>query len=479
MSSTQLTVAPSSGAAIAGADDLLEYQAASAALVHAPVSPLARRVGLVVSALVVACFVIIAAFPLNRIVTAPGRIVAVSPTSVLQPLETSIVRSVDVRAGQAVTKGQLLATLDPTFAGSDAAQYQAQVQSYGAEAARLRAELDGRPYEPAASDPDTRQQKLLYEQRKAALTAQLSEYQQKIASLQQTAQRADSDLVGYKARLVIASDVARMREELESLKAGSRLNTLAAQDTRTELVRQVAYAEAQAQSARADLASMIHERDYQLQNWRAETSASLTDAERKLSDAREYLRKAALRKDLVEMRAPADGIVQWIAKVSIGSVMQPGDQLLTLVPDNTRLEVEAKIPGDEIGFVSPGQQVSIKLDTLYTQIYGYAEGKVETVSPDSFLAAETGTTTAAQRAVNGLPSSLTGAPPNQNDMLVAPGYYLARISIDAPKFRNLPAGFRLMPGMSLAADIEVGHRTLLAYLLGRVAPVLTEGFREP
>ena len=480
MSGSQLTIAVSKAPLDPeSANAVLEYQAASAALVNAKVSPIARRVGLLVSGLVVACFAVIAFFPLNRIVTAPGRVIAVSPTTVLQPLETSIVRSVDVKEGKSVAMGQLLATLDPTFAGSDTAQYQAQVVSFSEEAKRLRAELAGEPYEPTSIDADSKQQKALYEQRRAALDAQMNEYQQKIASLQQAAQRAQTDLVGYRARLAIASDVTAMRKQLESLQVGSKLNTLAAEDTKADLVRQVASSEALEQSTRADLASMIHERDYTLQNWRATTSQQLTDTERKLSDARQYLAKAALRKDLVEMRADQDSVVQWIAKVSVGSVLQPGDQLMTLVPNNTKLEVEAKIPGDEVGFVTPGQKVSIKFDTLYTQIYGYAEGTVLNVSPDSFVAPDTATTTAAQRSVTGLPSSLAGSSPTENPSLETRAYYRARISIDEYKFRNLPDNFHLMPGMSLVADVEVGKRTLLAYLLGRVAPTMTEGFREP
>jgi hemolysin D len=483
MSSTQLAiVSPKVKNSVLereAAHALLEYQPATAALINTPVSPLSARIGVVVSLLVVSCMGVIALFPLDRVVTASGRTVAGSPTAVLQPLETSIVRSVNVQAGETVKKGQLLATLDPTFAGSDAAQYEAQVQSYGAEVDRESAELANRIYVPTEVNHDTTQQKAMFDQRKAALDAQLDEYRQKIASLQQAATRSDSDVVGYRSRLAIAASVETMRKQLESLQVGSKLNTLSAEDTRTELERQLAYAVAASQGARSDLASEIQERDYTLQNWRATTSQALTEAERNLSDARQYLAKAARRKDLVRMRADADSTVQWVAKVSTGSVMQPGDQLMSLVPNDATLSVEAKIPGDQIGFVAPGQKVSLKFDTLYTQIYGFATGTVLSVSPDSFLANDTGTTTSAQRATAGLPSSLAGNSPNENPDLVTPGYYRATISIDSTKFRNLPPNFHMMPGMSLAADVEVGKRTLLAYLLGRVAPQMTEAFREP
>ncbi len=461
------------------ADAVLEFQSATAGIIVTPVSPIANSIGMLVSAMVLACMAVIAFMPINRVVTAPGRVIALSPTIVIQPLEISVVRSINVHEGQQVHEGDLLARLDPTFTQSDTTMYEAQARSYGAEVDRARAELAGTPYDPVGTDADSVQQRALYLQRKAALDSQMSEYQSKIASLQQTVQRITSDVSGYQSRLGIASDITTMRKQLESMQVGSRLNTLTAEDNRSEIARQLASAQAQLQSARADLLAAINERDYQLQDWRSKTSQVLTEAQRKLSDAREALVKAQRRRDLVEMRADRDATVQWVSKVSVGSVVQGAEQLMVLVPADTQFAVEAKIPGDEIGFVAPGQKVVIKLDTLWTQIYGFAEGTVLQISPDSFLTADSGTTPSAQRALTGLSSSIAGNPPSDNPALNNQGYYRARISIGESKFRNLPPEFHLMPGMSLVADVEVGKRTLLTYLLGRAAPLFTEGFREP
>ena len=475
--STSLTQTSRAAANFDASDSVLEYEPASQALMHAPVALLARRVSWMISALVLACLVIMAVYPISRVVSANGRVVSRSPTTVLQPLETSIVRSVDVHEGDVVHPGQLLAQLDPTITGSDEAQYLAQVRSYGAEVARAQAELAGRPYEPTATDPETLQQRALYAQRKAALDAQMSEFQQKIASLQQTAQRAETDMAGYKERLGIATDVAAMRKQLENLQVGSKLNTLSAEDTKLEMGRLLAYNDALARSSKNDLMAMLHEREYTMQKFNSDTSTELTDAMRKLSDSKEALVKAQLRSKLVEWRADKDATVQWVAKVSVGSVMQAGEQLMQLIPNNSQFAVDAKIPGDEIGFVRPGQQVRIKLETLYTNVYGFADGTVQSISPDSFVSPDGGTTAAAQRNSNGLSSSLAGAPAEQKDDGV--GYYRAKISIDKTEFRNLPPEFHFMPGMALTADIEVGKRTVMTYFLSRTIPVFSEAFREP
>jgi HlyD family secretion protein len=475
--SNSLTLLRGKAANFDAPDAVLEYEPASKALMNAPVQLLARRVSWVISSLVLICIVILAVYPIDRVVSSPGRVVSLSPTTVLQPLDTSIVRSINVHEGEVVHPGELLARLDPTFTGSDEAQYEAQVRSYGAEVARAQAELANQDYNPTSTDVETLQQRALFVQRKAALDAQMSEYQQKIASLEQTAQRAETDMAGYRERLGIATDVASMRKQLEGMKVGSRLNTLSAEDTKLEMMRMLAYNEALARSSKSDLMAMLHERDYTLQNANAQTSSELTDASRKLSDAQEALVKARLRHKLVEWRADQDATVQWVAKVSVGSVLGAGEQLMQLIPNNTQFAVDAKIPGDEIGFVRPGQKVRIKLETLYTNVYGFADGTVQTVSPDSFMSADAGTTSAAQRSASGLSSSIAGPPPEGKDDGV--GYYRAKISIDKTEFRNLPPEFHFMPGMALTADIEVGKRTVMTYFLSRTIPVFSEAMREP
>ena len=114
----------------------------------------------------------------------------------------------------------------------------------------------------------------------------------------------------------------------------------------------------------------------------------LADKTQKLRDATENLNKANLRQKLVELRAERDAIVQSIAKVSVGSVLQSGQQFLTLVPVDAPLEIEANMLGQDNGFVHVGDPVAIKFDTFPYSQYGMAEGTVRTVSPDSFTAQE-------------------------------------------------------------------------------------------
>ena len=153
-----------------------------------------------------------------------------------------------------------------------------------------------------------------------------------------------------------------------------------------------------------------------------------------------------------------------MAKVSVGSVLQSGEQLLTLVPADAPLELEANVSGNEDGFVRVGDPVSIKFDTFPYSQYGMAAGTVRIVSPMSFTAQEE-----ARHPTTAVPVPAASLEP----------YYLARIAIDKVALHDVPRGFRVIPGMPVTADIKIGKRTVLKYLLGRVLPLAREGMREP
>jgi HlyD family secretion protein len=340
----------------------------------------------------------------------------------------------------------------------------AQVSSLEAEVSRLQAEAENKPFDYSGLDPDLALQGAIYAHRRAEFTAKVEGYARKFDELAAVISRSQSDAAGYRDRLGLAQTVEQMRSQLESRQVGSKLNTLAAMDSRTEMARSLANAQQSAEGARRNLAAMTAERDGYIQGWRAEVSQKLSEATRKLSDARELLNKAKLRRELVELRAESDATVQSVAKVSVGSVMQSGQHFFTLVPADAPLEIEANIFGRENGFVHVGDPVAIKFDTFPYSQFGMAEGSVRIVSPDSFTAQDE-----ARNPTSAVPVPQTSTEP----------FYRTRIAIDKVGLHDVPGGFRVVPGMPVTADIKVGKRTVLSYLLGRMMPLAQEGMREP
>jgi hemolysin D len=443
---------------------ILEFQMPSTTITSAPIPPSARGIVWVVSSMFAAVVLAMGLIPIDRVVTAQGRVVSRSPTMVLQPLEASIVRSIDVHEGQAVHAGEVIARLDPTFAAADVGALAAQVASLQAQVSRMQAEADGRPFAYSGLDPNLSLQAAIYGQRQAEYNFKLENYTQKINGIIAGIAKSNSDAAGFRSRLAVATSVEQMRRDLERLQVGSKLNTLAAMDNRAEMDRNLNNAQETSASMQRDLAALMAERDGYVQSWHADISEKLSDATSKLSDARESLNKAQLRRQLVELRADRDATVLTVARVSVGSVLQSGQQFITLVPADAPLEVEANISGRDDGFVHVGDPVAVKFDTFPFMQYGLAYGAVRTISADSFNGQD------EQRN----PTGAMPVPTNSSEP-----YYRARVAIDRVALHSTPPDFRLMPGMPVTADIKVGKRTVLQYLLGRALPVASEGMREP
>jgi HlyD family secretion protein len=443
---------------------ILEFQWPSTAVSNAPIPRSARGIVWVISSLVVVMIVLAGLIPVDQVVTTRGLVISQSPNILVQPLETAIVRSLDVREGQRVKAGQLLARLDATFASADLAALAMQVSTLEAEVARLRAEAEGKPFDYSGLEPSWTLQASIYERRKAVYDSKLENFDRQYDELSSVISRSQSDAKGYQERLTVAASIEGMRKQLEAKQLGSRLNSLIAEDNRAEMSRALGNAEQTAEAAKRQQAALAADRDGYIQGWRAEVSQSLSEASSRLSDARELLNKAKLRRQLVELKSESDAIVQSVAKVSIGSVLQSGERLITLVPANATLEIEANIIGRSSGFVHVGDPVTIKFDTFPYSQYGLAHGTVRTLSPDAF---------SAQEQVRDPNTSLAMLPAS------AEPFYRARISIDRVALHDVPAGFAVSPGMPVTADVKVGQRTVLKYILGMMLPISQEAMREP
>ena len=442
---------------------LLEYQSPTAALIARPVPAASRYVTWVIVAMLASLIAVATLLPVDRVVTATGKVAPVDGNLMVQPLEVALVRSIKVKEGQLVHAGDVLAELDPTFAQADAGSLQNQVVSLQAEVDRLTAETQNRPY-LAGGDKEGQLQTMIYTQRRSERTFKLETYAQKIDAARVKEKQAASDVASLSERLKLANEVESKRRELERLQVGSQLNRLQATDTRMDIEARLAAARSDMQSARRELDGLIAERDADAQQWLADTSQQLTDQGRKLQDAREQLNKAKLRRNLVQLRADQDAIVLRVAEVSVGTVMQSGQDFLELVPLDAPLQIEAVVDGNDVGFVRVGDPVTVKFATFPYALYGTGKGIVRSVSPDSFQDPNAQQNKDVQTSSQGAMGVL---------------FFRAKMSLDEVQLHDLPDGARIVPGMPVQADIKVGERTILRYLMSRFVPAASEGMREP
>jgi hemolysin D len=443
---------------------ILEFQSPSAAILNAEAPLLAREIVWIVTSLVFAMMAAMALIAVDRVISVRGVVVSQSSPMLVQPLETAIVRSIEVREGQEVKAGQLLARLDPTFSSADLAALSDQASTSEAEAARLEAEAQDKPFDYAGTDPRWALQVGIYNHRKAEFEAKVENYQNRLAEADALIRRSEADALGYQQRLGVAQNIEEARKRLEAKRFGSRLETWLATDTRAEMERSLANARQTGDGARREQAALAAERDSFVGGWRADIAQKLSEARARARNAREGLNKAKLRRELTELRSEVDAVVQSVERVSDGAVLQSGERLMTLVPMNAELEVEANIAGRDSGYVHVHDPAIIKFDTFPFSQFGVAEGSVRVVSPDSF------TPQAEARNPTGsapLPASFSEP------------FYRSRIAIGRVALHNVPPDFHIVPGMPVTADIKVGKHTVLQYLFGAVLPIAREGLREP
>jgi len=395
---------------------------------------------------------------MDRVITSnAGLIVTTEPTIVLQALDPSIIKSLDAQEGERVSRDQLLATLDPTFAAADVSAAKAQIAGLEAQIARAEAELDHRDFNPPlGSGPESAYlalQKNYFEQRKGQFEAQLLAYNEQIAQNQATIRKLKDDLDHYEDRVKIARDIENMRASLAAAQVGSRLNLLMATDQRVENLRNEDFDRNALTEAEHQLASTIANRDAFFKQWLGQASQELVTARGTLDTTRQQLAKAAKHQDLVRLEAPEDAVVLKMAKLSVGSVLKEADPFITLAPLHSPVEAEVHISAREIGFVRPGDKAVVKLDPFNFVEHGTASGSVRWISEGAFTQ-------------------------DDNGNAVDP-YYKARIALTKVELTAVPDSFRLVPGMTLTADINVGSRSVFMYILSGVIRGVGEAMREP
>ncbi len=444
---------------------VLEFQSPTAAIIATPVPPIAGYTNYFVTALVLSLLVIAGVMKTDRIVSGTGELVSSAPNSEIQAFgETSIVQAIKVRAGQLVTKGQVLATLNPTYATADLTSLTQQEDNDAAEVAQLQAQEDGKPYHGDPANPASALQQQTYDQQEGQYAFTMQDYAQKISQLQTEITGYNAQAAYYRQRLGIAANVENMRKSLQQLQVGSRLDTLAATDDRVNIQAELSSALSSVATDQRQLAAQQAERDSFDQQWKANISQQLLTALNALAQAQQQLAKAQLDNRLVVLTAPQDAIVQSVAPISIGSVLQPGQTLMELAPVDAPLTVEADISADDSGYVHVGDSAVVKFNTLPFLQFGAAQGTVTSISPESFNPLD-------QQAEQTSGAPLPGAPQTL--------YYKAEISLDELNLHNVPPGFRLVPGMPLEADMKVGRHTILGYFLQRMLPIAYNSMHEP
>lgn len=365
----------------------LEFLPAVLELQETPPSPAGRAIGGTI-VLVFVLGILWASFgKVDIVAVAQGKIIPSNHTKIIQPLESGVIKAIHVRNGQHVKAGEVLIKLDATSADADSSRLSNETIATRTDIARLKALLADKDTFKAPKGADPSFVRTL----RLRLREQLSEYRA-------TRIQAEALKKLYKKGVV------------------SRLQYLDMERRRAGMAQQY--------------------------------SAELAAAKTRAHSLSKELTKAETRTSQQTLGAPIDGVVQQLSVHTVGGVVTPAQQLMVIVPNEDRLEVEAWVENKDIGFVDPHQSVEIKVDAFPFTKFGTIDGRIESLSLD--------------------------AVPLENIGHV----YAARVSMAKSDITVGNKIVKLSPGMSVSVEIKTGKRRLIEYFLTPLLRGIKETARE-
>ncbi|MBS1191825.1 MAG: efflux pump, family, rane fusion protein [Rhodocyclaceae bacterium] len=434
-----------------------EFDPTLARLVTSPPRPLPRLVLKVAVCLLAVALLWSAIGKLDIVAVAQGKLVPQTYVKIVQPTEAGIVRDILVREGETVRAGQVLMRMDPTLSAADLETLSTEYHRKRLALRRIDAELENRPFRQQPGDDPRLFAEVLAQStaNRNALAAAIAQEEagydrarQEKAGAEQTRDKLQQTLPMYREQeaafkklmadgfsgKLMANDKVRERIEKE-------------QDLKTQ---EFVIAREQANMAQSGkrIAQLRSDNIRQLRNERAETS----DRVEKLA---QELAKQDHRHGFLELKAPQDGRVKDLATHTAGTVAQPGTILMTLVPSDETLQAEVWLSNEDVGFVREGQPAKLKFAAFQFQKYGMLAGEVEHVAAD-----------AAEKSEN---------PTDPKIPLMA---YRTQVRLQQQSLLADGVPYRLAPGMQVSAEIKLGERTILEYLLSPVQKAWHEAGRE-
>lgn len=437
-----------------------EFHPAILRMSRDPPSPLPQVVLRVLLVFLAVILIWAAVGRVDMVAVAPGRLVPEGYVKIVQPAEPGVVKAILVSEGERVVAGQDLIHLDSSLSDAERSALLAEFHSADLASRRAEAELTESTLERMADDPSGP-----FKEAVAQMAANERAYRDAIALEERVQAAARSDLsaateIHDKIRDTLGYYVGEQKAFAELASRGhvGKLALLEKeravieheQDLRTQK-HNIHRAEEEIAQSEKRLAQLASDRRRQLF---AEKMATTPRLER----ARQELAKIDHRQRQLSLKAPQPGVIQDLATHTIGTVVSPGTVLMTLVPETGRLHAEVWISNRDVGFIKVGQPVRVKIDTYEFQKYGLLNGRIDYLAADS--------------ARSDLDSQESAEPVSQNLS------YKALIGLDSSELTSAGVNLLLAAGMQVRAEILLGNRSVLEYVLSPITKATREAGQE-
>ena len=400
--------------------------------------PLRARVLLRGAAVVLVLLIVWAAFAeVDEVTRGEAKVVPTSQVQIIQSVDGGVVEEIMVREGQVVESGQLLLRVDPTRFESSLGESRVSQLALRAKAERLQALVQGRAFNPDADlnkeAPNlVAQERSLYESRRAEISAQIAITQSQLIQRQQELNEARSRRESAERGLELVQRELNATRPMVATGAVSEVEVLRLEQQVARLRGDRDQAGAQISRVQAAIAEAQRRIDEVQLTARNQMSAELSETMARLSALSQGGRALADKVAKAEIKSPVRGTVKRLFVNTVGGVVQPGREVVEVVPLDDALILEAQIAPKDIAFLRPGLEAMVKFTAYDFAIYGGLKADVENIGADSVV----------------------------DDKGNA--FYIVRLRT---REARLGEGLPIIPGMVAQVDILTGKKTVLAYLL--------------
>ena len=437
----------------AGRDDFDFAGELDAALHQGP-----RRITHLLLAVILLLFVTAGAWAswatVDEITRGDGRVIPSRQMQVVQTLDPGIVEEILIGAGDLVEPDQVLLRIDDTGFASEMGELDAQRRALLGQIARMQSELNG-DEAPVFPDGLAEEAPQVIADERELFFARREELENQLNILRQQAEQREQELGELRAAEdQFATGLSLAHQELavyNSLTPGvvPRVEILQVRQRVNELNGQLEQTRVAVNRAEAAIREAHQRIEDQFLQFRAEARRELNARRAELAVIDERLRGATDRVVRTDVRSPVAGIVNRVNVTTVGGVVQPGEDLIEIVPIEDSLLVEARIRPADVAFLRPGLPAVVKITAYDFAVYGGLDGEVERISADTIVDEETGES-----------------------------FYQIAVRTQDAVLGNGEEDLPIIPGMVASVDILTGERTILEYLLNPLQRGLSEALTE-
>ncbi|MDA0425339.1 HlyD family type I secretion periplasmic adaptor subunit [Stutzerimonas frequens] len=389
----------------------------------------------------------------DEVTRGEGKAIPSSRLQKIQNLEGGIVAELFVREGQIVEAGDPLLRLDDTRFASNVGETEADRLALAARVERLSAEVEGRdlamPENVLRDAPNLADsERALFESRRDQLRAEIGGLEEQLAQRRQEVREMSSKQEQFRSSLALLRKEIAMSEPLVSSGAISPVEVLRLKRAEVESRGQLdatTLALPRAHAAIKEIESKIGETRGR---FRSEALTQLNEARTELSKLKSTGKALEDRVRRTLVTSPVRGVVQQMLVSTIGGVIQPGSDIVEIVPLDDTLLVEAKVRPQDIAFLHPGQEAMVKFSAYDFTVYGGLKAELEHISADS----------------------ITDEDGNS--------FFLIHLRTDKSHLGSDEKPLLIIPGMMASVDIITGHKSVLSYLLKPIIRAKAEALRE-